>query len=57
MTNMVELDEKIKSEINAIAKYSNREIVNIEALIIMVEGLWNNLQGQRPNKEKEMKCK
>lgn len=48
MTNMVKLDDCIVSEINAIAKYSNREKVNIEALILMVGELFNNLQGQRP---------
>lgn len=48
MRNMIQLDKNIVSEINAIAKYANRDVVNIEVLSLMVYELSVNLVGQKP---------
>lgn len=48
MKNVVELDFYIRDEIKSIAKYGDRNLVNIEVLITMVKELLTNLQGQRP---------
>ena len=48
MNNMYQLDEIAKNELNAINDYAQRDVVNVEVVIKMLEDLANYINRRMP---------